>query len=107
MKHLKTILLSLIGASVVITGIYFVMTQGNSKSVKVFETSMFSMTEDWAQQTSYSGSVITDKLQPVYVSSTQTITEILVEEGLEVKKGDILLTYDSTLSEVSLVRKQL
>lgn len=54
-----------------------------------------------------SGMVTTDRVQTVYVSSTQTITEICVEEGQQVKKGDVLFTYDTTLSEITLRQKDL
>lgn len=106
-KHLKKIIIGLIIVALSITGIVFLMNQQSNTEVNVYPTMMFSMTEDWTQQQTMSGNVITDKLQPVYVSNTQTITDILVVEGQEVKKGDILLTYDSTLSELSLVRKDL
>ena len=44
------------------------------------------------------GMVTTDKIQPVYLSGTQTILEMKVSEGQSVKKGDVLFTYDTTLS---------
>jgi len=53
------------------------------------------------------GMVTTDRVQPLYVSPTQSITEILVYQGQEVKKGDVLYTYDTTLSDMELERKDL
>ena len=107
MKHIKKILLGVVALGLLVTGVYYFMNQQSSTIVKVYPTMMFAMTEDWTQQSYLQGNVITDQLQPVYISNTQTLTEVLVTEGQEVKKGDILLTYDSTLSELSLVRKDL
>ena len=53
------------------------------------------------------GSVSTDKMQNVYISTTQIIKEIYVQEGQEVKTGDPLLAYDTTLSSLSLETKRL
>ncbi|MDQ9886893.1 biotin/lipoyl-binding protein, partial [Acinetobacter pittii] len=41
------------------------------------------------------------------LSDTQTVTEILVKEGDEVKPGDVLMTFDTTLTELELERKRL
>ncbi len=54
-----------------------------------------------------SGMITTDKVQTVYISDTQTITEVLVSEGQQVKKGEVLFTYDTTLSDIALQRKAL
>ena len=53
------------------------------------------------------GMVTTDKIQPVYLSGTQTILEMKVSEGQSVKKGDVLFTYDTTLSDLELMKKDL
>ena len=54
-----------------------------------------------------SGMVTTDRVQNVFLSGTQTVTEILVSEGQSVKKGDVLFTYDTTLSDIALMQKDL
>ena len=55
----------------------------------------------------YDGRVTADNLQSVYSSSTQTVTQIFVSEGQTVKKGDPLLSYDTTLSDIQLERQRL
>ncbi len=54
-----------------------------------------------------SGIVATDKVQTLFVSETQKVTQILVQEGQQVKEGDVLITYDTTLSDLALERKDL
>ena len=53
------------------------------------------------------GMVTTDRVQNIYLSGTQTVTEMLVFEGQQVKKGDVLFTYDTTLSDIALMQKDL
>ncbi|MBQ3356977.1 MAG: biotin/lipoyl-binding protein [Oscillospiraceae bacterium] len=55
----------------------------------------------------FDGRVTAENLQSVYASDTQTVTEIFVSEGDEVKKGDPLLSYDTTLTEIELERKRI
>lgn len=107
MKKKNKIILSVLILGLIVTSL-FLFFKPKSKEVKVFNVGMISTPEDWSNQQFYmQGMVTTDQLQPIYVSPTQTITEILVQEGQTVKKGDILLTYDTTLSEISIVKKQL
>ena len=51
--------------------------------------------------------VSTDGLQSVYLSDTQSVLEIYVREGQEVKRGDALFRYDTTLSDIQVSRKKL
>lgn len=82
--------------------------------VNVYDFSNIGMTEYWGDQSESDGPISADDLQTVYLSETQTLSEILVTEGQQVKKGDALFTYDSTLTqldvdraEISLQQKQL
>jgi hypothetical protein len=54
-----------------------------------------------------SGMVTTDRVQNVFLSPTQTVLEMMVTEGQAVKKGDVLFTYDTTLSDIALMQKDL
>ena len=65
------------------------------------------MTEYWGDSQESNGPVTTDKIQTVFLSDTQTVTDILVQQGDEVKKGDVLMTFDTTLSDLQLERKRL
>ncbi len=54
-----------------------------------------------------SGMVTTDRVQNVFLSNTQTVLEVKVQEGQKVSKGDVLFTYDTTLSDIALMQKDL
>ena len=78
-----------------------------SEPVYVYDFSMIGMTEYWGDTKESYGPVSTDRVQTVYLSSTQTVTEVFVQPGDEVQKGDVLMTFDTTLSDLSLERKRL
>ncbi|MBQ6376911.1 MAG: biotin/lipoyl-binding protein [Lachnospiraceae bacterium] len=52
------------------------------------------------------GSVSLDRMQTVYVSRTQNVKEVLVKEGQEVKRGDVLLNYDTTLTSIQIEKAE-
>ena len=56
----------------------------------------------WGDTSETEGMVRTDKMQSVYVSTTQIVTETFVKEGQQVKAGDKLLAFDTTLSDIEL-----
>ena len=95
-----------IAAVAIVAGIVL-GTRGNGKTVDVYPFAMVGMTEYWGDNQESSGPVTTDKIQTVFLSDTQIITGIPVEVGAHVKKGDVLMTYDTTLSELELERKRL
>ena len=73
----------------------------------VFPVTMVGYTDYYSGTSESYGMVTTDKVQPLYISGTQTVTEILVYAGQSVKKGDVLYTYDTTLSDLAIERKDL
>ncbi len=65
------------------------------------------MTEFWGDSQESYGPVTTDRIQTVFLTDTQSVTEVKVKEGDTVKKGDILMSFDTTLSDLQLERKRL
>ena len=97
------------GAAIVATlavGIFFFLSK-NQDPVSVYSFSYIGMTEFSGDSQESYGPVTTDKIQTVFLTDTQTVTEVLVKEGDTVKAGDLLMTFDTTLSELQLERKRL
>lgn len=76
-------------------------------NVNVYAVSDFSMSDYWGDTSQTSGTVSTDKVQKIYLSDTQKINNVYVEEGQSVKKGDKLLSYDTTLTSLDIERAQI
>lgn len=109
MKNKKKIWISVVAlvlAAAVGIGV-FAAVNGANRTVPVFSVSMLSYLSGGTAAGESTGVVTADRVQSVYVSDTQTVTEIHVSEGQLVKKGDLLYTYDTTLSDLTLERKDL
>ena len=88
-------------------GFWYHAGHSSSEPVYVYPFDYIGMTEYWGDSQESYGPVTTDKIQTVYLTETQTVTEILVQVGDTVKKGDLLMTFDTTLSDLALERKRL
>ena len=88
-------------------GIWYYVGHSSSGPVYVYPFYYVGMTEYWGDSQESYGPVTTDKIQTVYLSDTQTVTEVCVQAGDTVKKGDLLLRFDTTLSDLALERKRL
>ena len=109
-KVLKKVLLIAaiaIGSVGLVWGILTIVRSASREAVNVYAVSDFMTTDSWGSASQSSGMVTTDKLQKVFLSSTQTVNEIYVTEGQSVKKGDKLLSYDTTLSALDLQMAQI
>jgi multidrug efflux pump subunit AcrA (membrane-fusion protein) len=108
-KYRKRIILVSAGVAAVAVGcgIWYYMGHNSADPVYVYPFEYVGMTEYWGDSQESNGPVTTDKIQTVFLSDTQTVTEILVKEKDTVKKGDILMTFDTTLSDLQLERKRL
>lgn len=110
MRKLKTVLITLAIVAVAGCGGFFgwrYLRSSKAAPLKVYPLSMVGMTDYWGDSKESYGPVSTDKVQTVYLSDTQTVSKILVKEDQEVKKGDLLLSFDTSLSQLELERKEL
>ena len=108
MKKKKGLVILICAAAVLAAGIgVFFAVKNSAEPVNVYPFHYLGMTEYWGDSRESYGPVTTDKIQTVFLSDTQTVTEILVQPGAEVKKGDILMTFDTTLDDLALERKRL
>ena len=110
MSKKKTIVLSILSVILVlaiIIGILFAIRGSGSEAVNVYPVSMLATTDEYVSNAESYGYIRTDKMQPVYLSDTQKVVAVHVTEGQQVKKGDLLLEYDTTLTDLQLQKKDL
>lgn len=88
-------------------GIFAATRNGSGGQVYVYSIDIVGMTDYWGDSQETSGRVSSENIQTVMLSDTQQITGIHVAEGDTVKKGDVLLSYDTTLTELGLEKKRL
>lgn len=60
---------------------------------------------DW--QNSVSGMITTEAEQNIYLSDTEKVQEVAVQEGQAVRKGDVLLRYDTESTRLSLQKEEV
>ena len=109
-KNTKKIVISIIAVVLVAAvglGSWYWFGHSSSEPVNVYPFMYVGMTEYWGDSQESYGPVTTDKIQTVYLSDTQTVTEIHVAVGDTVQKGDLLMTFDTTLSDLALERERL
>ena len=106
-KALWIVLVCLVLCAAIGVGLWYVMTQKGTESVYVYPFTYLGMTEYWGDTQESYGPVSTKDIQTVFLSATQTVTKIAVNQGDTVKKGDLLLTYDTTLTDIALERERL
>lgn len=109
MKRRKKIWIPIVSAVLVVAlggGLAWYFTTRKGDAVNVYPVSNPTVSY-WGDNATTYGTITTDKLQTVYLSNTQEVTEVYVQEGQQVAKGDPILAYDTTLSQLSLDRKDL
>jgi len=105
----RVLLLAVLGTAVlvgIVIGILTLLRNASGGDVNVYDASNFLMSGENTQSETQ-GPVTTDRIQNIYISSTQTVTEMFVEEGDEVHVGDRLLAFDTTLTDLELERQSI
>ena len=99
---------AVVAAAAVGVGIFaFQKKNSQGKTVYVYGIDIAGMTDYWGDTQQTSARVQSDNVQAVMLSDTQQVTKIHVSQGDTVKKGDLLLSYDTTLTELALEKKRL
>lgn len=98
---------ALVLIAAIVVGVLAVTDSSKGEPVGVYAFTNIGMTEYWADSQESYGPVTTDAIQTIYLSDTQTVTEIAVAVGDQVKKGDLLMVFDTTLSDLALERERL
>ncbi len=97
----------IIAAACAVWGGLTIARNAQRGDVKVYSVNDFCMTDYWGDTSSTSGMVTTDKIQKVFLSSSQTVNKVWVAEGDSVRKGDKLISYDSTLTQASVEQAKI
>lgn len=108
-KHKKMFIIagSVLGVVGVTAGIIAGVAGAGGKAVYVYPYSIVGIGSYYQDSQQTYGQVRSDNIQTVSVTDTMTVTSVNVKVGDVVKKNDVLMTYDSTLSELALEKKRL
>ena len=108
-SKIKLPVIILVAAAALIWMVYgiLVLIRANSSPVNVYSVKDITFDSQWASQSETQGKITADRMQTVYISSTQIVNEIYVNEGDEVKKGDPLISFDTTLTDMQLKRQEI
>ncbi len=79
----------------------------NGAAVKVYSVAEVSESDDYTSSDTMYGTVQADRTQSVYLSGTQTVKKVKVKQGQAVKKGDVLMTYDTSLQQLEVQKAEL
>ena len=101
------ILIAIVLVAAVAAAVFFLPAMMEEEPVAVYAVDMISYIGQSTGAAESYGVVTADKVQSIFVSETQRVTRIYVYDGQEVKKGDLLYTYDTTLTDLQLERKDL
>ncbi len=108
MKKILAVLLSLVLACGAIGGIIYGVTKSRERAVTVISASEINYGGGiWDYSTMTSGYVTSDAAQDIYLSPTETVSEVMVVEGQAVHEGDVLMAYDMSTTSMNLEKEKL
>lgn len=104
----KLIVVGTVAGVILLTGAaVYGVKKSNEKKVTVVSVQEMMGFGGGMDNTSMSGNITSDVSQDIYLSSSQVVDEIFVEEGQTVKEGDKLISYDMTLVNLDMEMKKL
>ena len=87
-----------------ISGIVIGVKASRRSTVMVIQASELNYGGYWGSSSQMQGMISSDVSQDVYLTDTQTVSQVMVKEGDQVKEGDVLMSYDTTLTNLNLER---
>ena len=104
----KLIVAGIVAGIILLTGAaVYGVKKSNEKKVTVVSVQEMMGFGGGMDNTSMSGNITSDVSQDIYLSDSQVVDEIFVEEGQTVKEGDKLISYDMTLVNLDMEMKKL
>lgn len=108
----KRVIIAVIVIAVIVAGLIFggrmIYNKFHGGAVNVYSLTDVGMVGDnFFYEEGADAYLNTTSLQTESLSDTQTVSNIYVKKGQKVKKGDKLFSYDSTLEEIELQRKDI
>ena len=104
-KILAGVLIAVISVGAV-SGIVMGVRAANRQPVMVVSASELNYGNGW-YSSEMQGIITSDVSQDVYLTDTQTVSQVLVKEGDTVREGDVLMAYDTELTSLNLEREKL
>lgn len=105
-KKTKIIILISVCILITIIGIYFLFPKGNN-SGNIYVQKVSTIIGSSYTENRYSGVVESSETVDINQDGNKPITEMYVEVGQKVRKGDKLFSYDTTEASNSIVQKKL
>ena len=107
-KKIMVAVVSILVAALILTGVVtvYLWQRKNKQTAQVQSVERLNQRGFEGEVTSY-GMVTNDYYQDVFLMDGQTVLEVYVKEGQEVKTGDKLMAYDMTLSSLKLEMQEL
>jgi len=105
-KRIFISLIALLCTGAILAGVFFVV-RWQQGPVNVIPVSDIYTTNDSYGWNSTGGTVMTDKVQSVFLTSEDKVLDIPVSNGQEVHAGDLLIRLDTSLSQLQVARQKL
>ena len=106
-KRITAALIAIVLTFAAVAGIVAAVRATTASTVAVIPVSDLNYGNylDW--QNNVTGKITTEAEQNIYLSDTEKVKEVAVQEGQVVRKGDVLLRYDTESTRLSLEKEKV